>query len=110
MHDEQLVFGVAQNLIEETEAGGAFRLQHLLLAHAGIDHQSHGQRKVGLPGKIADGLRTAVFGEGEIVLRQITDDLILPGAYGGEDVDHFDADAEGGFILGLSAGERAGAG
>ena len=93
----------------EKEAGAAFGLEHLSLTHAGIDHQPDGQRKVRFLREITDDLRAAVFGEGEVVFRQVADNLILPGARGGEDVDDFDAGCESCFILSLGTRERGGA-
>jgi hypothetical protein len=109
LHDEQLILGLAQNLIEEAETGAALGLQHLLLTHTGIDHQSDGERQIRVLGKITDGLCAAVFGKREVVFRQVVDDLVLPRAHSGEHVDHFDAGCERCFIL-LGARERAGPG
>jgi len=39
LHDKQLIFGLAQNLVQKPEACAALGLEHVLLAHAGIDHQ-----------------------------------------------------------------------
>src|SRR6185437_6882093 len=89
----------AQYLIEKAEAGSPLGVQHLLLAHAGVDHEADSKRKFRFLGKIADNLGPSVFSQDEIVFSEIADDLILLGVYGGQDIDHIHGSRKGGLFL-----------
>jgi len=61
----------------------------MLLAHAGVDHQSDGQRQIGFLGEIANALGSPVFRQHEIVFGEIADDLIFLGAHGSQTLTTF---------------------
>ena len=93
--DEGHILIFAKHLVEEAIAGVALGFDKPALAHAGIHQQPERERKIALLGEVADGLRPAVLGQGEIVLGQIADDVALLVADGREDVDNFDIGGEG---------------
>ena len=99
LHDERLVFGLAQNLIQKAKARRALGFEHAPLAHAGVDHQADGQGQIGFLGKIADGLRAAALEEYKIFLGEIADDFVFLGPHGSQHVDHFHSGGESGYLL-----------
>jgi hypothetical protein len=90
MHDEGLVFGLGQHVIQELLAGGALFVEDIALAQAGVDQQAESERQIFLLREVADGLRTAILCEGEVVFRQRVDDgavLVPDGNRQGHDFD-----------------------
>ncbi len=68
--------------------------QKTALADAGIHQEAEGQGQAGFLGEIADGLRAAVFFEGEIVLGEVVNHAALIVANGGEEIDYADVGGE----------------
>ena len=107
LHDEDVVFGFAQNLVQKAHARSALGVDHVLLAHTCVHHQPQRQRKIGFTGEIADQLRAPVFRDREVGLRQITNDVPLVVADRREHIDDSDVGREGCIFLG--ARQRANA-
>ena len=98
LHDEHVVLVFAKNLVEETQAGAALGIEHVYLAHAGVDHESDGQGKIGFAREITDGLRAAVFEDLEIVFRQIAKDFVILVSDRGEKVDNLNVGGKCGIL------------
>ena len=79
----------------EVQAPGACRLA----AHAEMA-AADGEREIGFAREVVDGLRTAIFGESEVVFGEIVDDLAVLAADCGEDVDDLHFDRDGGSSIG----------
>jgi hypothetical protein len=104
LHDEGLIFALAEHLIEKCSAGSALLPEHAFLTAAGIHQKPHGKRKVGLPGEVAAALRDTVLFEDEVVRVQIFDDapvLIVNRCQKRYDIH---VDGEGGHILSAQPG------
>ncbi len=103
MNHEGVVLIWTQHVIQEAVASRALLVNDAALAFAGVHQQAESQRKIGFPGEIADGLRPAVFFQGEIILAEIGHDLAVFVAHGGQDSDHVDFDGDLGLrrLLGL---------
>jgi hypothetical protein len=99
--DECLVLILTQDLLEELVARAALVFEHARHAEAGIDQQSERQRQIGLAGEVFDGLRTAVFVQGEVFLGEVLDDLAALFVDGGKDVDDLDVGGVGGVGSGV---------
>ena len=69
--------------------------EYRALAAAYIHQEAQRKRKVAARRKITNGLGAAIFGESEIVLGQIADQLTLFVANGYQDVDYLDGGGEG---------------
>ena len=78
-----------------------------LLAAADIHDQAEGQRDVRAAGEEGDFLRHAVFGDFEIVLCQVGDEIAFLVADGESDVDQADIDADRAPARGRAAARRA---
>ena len=89
LHDERLIELFAKDAIEEVEAGDSLGGDDVLLAHAGVDHQAERERKIGVAGKVFDGLRPAVFEDLEIFAIEVADDVVLFVENSGEDAHDF---------------------
>ena len=87
MDEEGFVFVFAQDAIEERAAGGALLIEDAALAEAGVDEEPDGEREVGLFGEIGDGLGLAVLVESEVVFGEVTDEVAVFVADGGEEID-----------------------
>ena len=94
VNDERAILVRAEHLAEEAIAGGALFGQEAALADAGIDQEAERQGQAGFLGEIADGLRAAVFFEGEIVLGEVGDHVALSVANRGEEIDDADVGGE----------------
>ena len=90
--DESLVLVLADHLIEETLTCAALFAQYPPLAHAGVNQQAQGKREIGFARKVANYLRTAVFGQREVVFAESVDDFSVPVARRGKNVNHLDLD------------------
>ena len=99
MDEEEIVLVFAQDLVDEAETGAALGVEHAALAHAGVDQEPDGERKVRLAGEVGDGLRAAVFEDGEIVLGEVADDLAVFREHVRQDVDYFHVRGKGGDVL-----------
>ena len=89
VNQKRLVLHIlAQRLVDEGGAGGAFVAEDRSLAQAGIDQQAHGQRKLVLAREVGDRLGMAVIVERKIALRQVGEDSPLLVAHAGEHGDH----------------------
>src|ERR1700688_5318604 len=95
MDEEGFVFVSAQDVIEERAAGGAFLVENLALAEAGVDEETEGEREVGFLGEIGDGLGLAVLVESEVVFGEVADDVAVFVADGGEKIYGGDIDRDG---------------
>jgi len=96
MNDESLVAILADHLIQKAVAGAAFLIEYAALAQAGVNQEAKRQGKIRLTGEVADGLRAAIFAENEVLFIQIIDDFAAFVADGGEHIDDFDIDGNGG--------------
>ena len=99
LHDEHVIFVLPQHLVEKTQTRAALGIEHLDLAHAGIDQEPDGEREIGFAREVPDGLRAAVFEYLKIVFVQIAKDFILLVAYRGQKVDHLDVRRKRGILL-----------
>lgn len=75
-------------------AGVAFLIEHTPLAKASVDEEPKRQGKIGFAAEIVDRLRTAIFGEAEIILGEIVDDFSMLVSDRREDIDDFDLNGE----------------
>ena len=100
--EEGLVFVFAEDMVEERAAGGAFLVEDAALAEAGVDEEAEGEGETGFFGEVGDGLGLGVLFEGEVVFREIADDVAVFVADGGEEIDGGDVYGDGGLL----AGER----
>jgi hypothetical protein len=46
LHDEDVIFVLPQNLIEEAKTRAPLGIEHMHLAHARIHHQANGQWQI----------------------------------------------------------------
>jgi hypothetical protein len=99
MDEESLIFVLAQDIIEERAAGGAFLIEDAALAEAGVDEQTEGEREVGFLGEVGDGLGLAVLLEGEVVFGEVADDVAMFVADSGEEIDGGNVDGDGRGLL-----------
>ena len=99
MDEEGFVFVFAQDVIEERAAGGAFLVEDLALAEAGVDEKAKSEGEIGVFGEIGDGLGLAVLVESEVVLGEVADDVAVFVADGGEEIDGGDVDGDGRGLL-----------
>ena len=94
MDDESSVLVFADHLIQKAVAGIAFLIEHASLAKASVDKEPKRQGKIGLTTEIVYRLRPAIFGEAEIILVEVIDDLPVLISDRCDDIDHFDLDGE----------------
>src|SRR6185369_12577765 len=90
---------LTEDLAEELVGGAALDIDQVLLAAADVDKEADGQGQVGFSGEILDGLRLAVFKNGEVVLLEIGNQGALFVADAGQNADHVDVDFEGGQLV-----------
>ena len=100
--EEGFVFVFAEDMVEEGAAGGAFLIEDVALAEAGVDEQAEGEWEIGFFGEIGDGLWLGVLFEGEVVFGEIADEVAVFVADGGEKIYGCDVYGDGGLL----AGER----
>src|SRR3979490_1818669 len=98
MDYEGLVFG-SEELLKKADAGLLLVAENTVLAHAGVDKEAEGQRKIGFTGEVLDHLRVAILLEREVFLVEMGDDLALPVVNGGQNVDHFHISRKGSAVL-----------
>ena len=99
-HQERHVL-LAQHLSEELIGGAFLHLDEVSLAATDVHQQAERQGQVRFTGEVPDVLRLALFGDREVVLGKVRQQGALAVANRAQDVDHVDADADGGNILGL---------
>ena len=94
--EEGFVLG-GEHVAQEGCAGLLFEGKDVHLAAGGVEQDANGEGKVLLLGKVLDGLRGLVFGEGAVVLDQVGDEAFA--VAGGEvEVDQVDLDVDGGGV------------
>jgi len=96
--EEGFVFVFAEDMVEEGMAGGAFLVENAALAEAGVDEEAEGEREIGLFGEIGDGLGLGVLIEGEVVFREIAEEVAVFVADGGEKIYGGDVYGDGGLL------------
>ena len=98
VNEKRFIFVLAQDVLEEFVTGVAFPIEHARLAAASIEKQAEREGEIALLREVADGLRTPVLLECELVLDEIVNDLALLVANSGQNVDHVDAGGEFGVL------------
>src|SRR5271169_4871447 len=77
MDEESLVLRVGQHLVEKGLARRLFLVEGVVHTHTGVDQQAERQRQVRVYVEVLDSLGARVFEQGEVVFREIGDDLSL---------------------------------
>jgi hypothetical protein len=95
VNDESFVPIFAHHLIQKAMAGAALLVENAALAHAGVDEETKGQRKVGIASEVVNGLRSTILAESEIIFGKVVDDFAVLIADSGEHIDDFDLDGDG---------------
>ena len=93
--------GGGEHGVEEGAAGGALLIEDVALGGARINEEAEGKGEVVVAVKVADGLRVAVDGEGEVGLGEVPDEGSFFVADDDGEVDEAGVDGEmGGFAGG----------
>src|ERR1039457_4931907 len=90
--DEESFVLLLQDLGEELGGGAALDLDQVALAARNVDQEADGEGEIGFAREILDGLRLAVFEDGEILFGEVGDECALFVADGGQDADDIDID------------------
>jgi len=93
---ECFVFCLHQHLLQEAAAGVPLRVEHFVLAAAGLDKQAESEREIGIGRKGPDRLRPPVFLQREVILGEVADDFAFLVAHGDGKRDDFDLGGCGG--------------
>ncbi len=96
LDEERLIAVRCEHFVEEGRAGGAFVVEHVTLAHAGVDEQADGERNVGVVVEVANGLGFAVDLQGEVVAGKPREQRAALVADDGRDDDQPGVDGNGG--------------